>query len=77
MLSPEALERYRRMSLSERLALVLQMIREETPHLLAGPPAVVDRRFELLRRENDLRNQAMLEGLARAKAWDERTKQSD
>ena len=77
MLSPEALDRYRSMSLSERLALVLQMIREETPHLLAGPPEVVDRRFELLRRENDLRNQAMLEGLARAKAWNERTKQSD
>ena len=51
--------------------MVLQMIREETPYLLAGPPEVVDRRFELLRRENDLRNQAMLEGLARAKAWDE------
>ena len=74
MLSPEALERYRRMSLSERLALVLQMIREETPHLLAGSPEVVDQRFELLRRENDLRNQAMLEGLARAKAWNERPK---
>ena len=68
MLSPEALERYRQMTLSERLAPVLQMIREETPHLLAGPPEVVDRRFELLRRENDLRNRAMLEGLARAKA---------
>jgi len=77
MLSPETLERYRQMSLSERLGLVLQMIRDETPLLLAGPPEVVDRRFELLRRENDLRNQAMLEGLARAKALHERTKQSN
>jgi hypothetical protein len=76
MLSPEALEQYRRMSLSERLVLVLQMIRDETPHLLAGPPQVVDRRFELLRRENDLRNRAMLEGLARAKA-NERVDQVD
>ena len=67
MLSREALERYRRMSLSERLALVLEMIRKETPYLLAGRPEVVDRRFELLRRENDLRNQAMLEGFARSK----------
>jgi len=67
MLSPESLERYRRMSLSERLELVLQMIREETPHLLAGPPDVVDRRFELLRRENDLRNEAMLRGIARTR----------
>jgi len=67
MLSPESLDRYRRMSLSERLALVLEMIREETPLLLAGPPEVVDRRFELLRRENDLRNQGMLAGIARSK----------
>jgi hypothetical protein len=77
MLSPEALERYRRMSLSERLALVLELIREETPHLLAGPPEVVDRRFELLRRENDLRNEGILAGLARAKSQDERSHQSD
>ncbi|HUE73677.1 MAG TPA: hypothetical protein VMP01_22555 [Pirellulaceae bacterium] len=67
MLSPEALERYRRMSLSERLALVLEMIRQETPYLLAGPPEVVDRRFELLRRENDLRNENMLRGIAKTK----------
>jgi hypothetical protein len=64
------------MSLSERLALVLQMIRDETPYLLAGPREVVDRRFELLRRENDLRNRAILEGLARAKA-NERADQVD
>jgi hypothetical protein len=68
MLSEEALNQYRSMTLSERLALVLQMIRDETPRLLAGPPEVVDRRFELLRRENDLRNQAILEGIARSKA---------
>jgi hypothetical protein len=67
MLSPESLDAYRRMTLSERLALVLKMIREEMPHLLAGPPEVVDRRFELLRRENDLRNKAMLEGIARTR----------
>lgn len=77
MLSPESLEQYRRMTLSERLALVLRMIREETPHLLAGPPEVVARRFELLRRENDLRNAGILAGLARAKAHDAGLKQGD
>jgi len=77
MLSPESLEHYRQMSLSERLALVLRMIDEETPYLLAGKPEVVDRRFELLRRENDLRNQAMLEALAKAKEADERPQQSE
>jgi hypothetical protein len=76
MLSPESLERYRQMSLSERLALVLRMIDEETPYLLAGKSEVVDRRFELLRRENDLRNQAMLTALAKAKEADERPHQS-
>ncbi len=64
MLSEETLNEYRGMSLSEKLTLVLRMIDEETPYLLTGPPEVVDRRFELLRRENDLRNQAMLEAIA-------------
>jgi len=77
MLSPEALERYRRRSLSERLALVLQMIREEAPHLLAGPPEVADRRLELLWRQNDLRNEGILAGLARDHAPDELSQHSD
>jgi hypothetical protein len=41
-------------------------MREAMPHLLAGPPEQVDRRFELIRRENDARNRAMLERLAAA-----------
>lgn len=65
MLSPETLEHYRRMSLSERLKFALEMMRNETVHLLAGPREVVKRRFELLQQENDLRNQRMLEGIAR------------
>jgi hypothetical protein len=64
MLSEETLNEYRGMSLSEKLALVLRMIDDETPYLLTGASEVVDRRFELLRRENDLRNQAMLEAIA-------------
>jgi hypothetical protein len=64
MLSRETLESYRRMTPGERLALTFEMIRENTPYLLAGPPAVVDRRFELLRRENDARNARILSALA-------------
>lgn len=67
MLSRETLESYRRMTTDERLALTAEMIRENTPYLLAGPPEVVARRFELLRRQNDERNENMLRALARTK----------
>ena len=66
MLSKETLDAYRKMTPGERLALSMQAMREAIPHLLAGPPEVVDRRFELIRRENDARNRAMLERLAAA-----------
>jgi len=66
MLSPETIEMYRRMTPSQRLALTLQAMRESWPYLFRGSREMVDRRFELIRRENDLRNQAMLEGLAAA-----------
>ena len=65
MLHPETLDAYRRMSLAERLQLTLELIEENTPYLLMGTPEQVDRKFELLRRENDERNRRMLEGLAR------------
>jgi transposase len=68
MLSRETLERYRRMTPGERLALTFEMIRENTPYLLAGKPDVVDRRFELLRRENEARNSRILAALAGLKA---------
>jgi hypothetical protein len=67
MLSRESLEAYRRMSPSERLRIVLDMIREETPYLLRGTPEQVARRFELLRRQNDERNRRILEGIARTR----------
>ena len=60
MLSEETLETFRRMTPEERLELTFGMIRENTPCLRAGSPDVVDRRFELLRRENDLRNAKLL-----------------
>ncbi len=67
MMSPETAQRYRHMTPSERLQLTLEMIREATPFLLRGTPEQVDRRFELLRLQNDRRNQNMLEGIARTK----------
>ena len=66
MLSREALEAYRKMTPGERLSLTLRAMRESGPYLLSGPEEVVRRRFELIRRENDARNRAMLTGLAAA-----------
>jgi hypothetical protein len=67
MLSRETLDQYRRMSLGERLDLTLHMIRDSTFYMQAGPPEVVARRFQLLRRENDLRNENMLRAFARTR----------
>jgi hypothetical protein len=71
MLSRETIESYRRMTVAQRAELVLAMIRDNAPALLHGPPEVVDRRFELLRRQNDERNRAMREHLARTGRCDE------
>ncbi len=69
MLSRETLEQYRRMTPGERLQLTLQMIEENVPYLLRGTPEQVDRRFELLRRQNDERNLRMLTGIARTRRF--------
>jgi hypothetical protein len=55
------------MTPSERLRLTLDMIDESLPYLFRGTPEEVDRRFELLRRQNDERNRRMLEAIARTK----------
>ena len=60
MLGKERLAEYRQMSPDDRLALTIEAIRLNTSALLSGPPDVVKRRFELLRRENDERNRNML-----------------
>jgi hypothetical protein len=67
MMSPETVERLRRMTPAERLRMTLQMMREATPFLLSGSAEEIERRFELLRRQNDDRNCRILEGLARAR----------
>ena len=77
MLSREALEAYRHMTPDQRLALTLQAMRESIPYLLSGPPEVVDRRFGLIRRENDLRNGRMLEALAAAELGSDGTSPTD
>ncbi|MCG8450051.1 MAG: hypothetical protein MI725_10800 [Pirellulales bacterium] len=66
MLSREQLETYRRMTPGERIALSLKMTAEQWPALMSGTPAEIDRRFELLNKENDLRNQNILAKLARS-----------
>ena len=67
MLSRESLERIRCMTNSERLQMTLQMIDESLPWMLHGPAEVVDRRFELLRRQNEDRTRRICEGLSRLK----------
>lgn len=67
MLSRETLESYRRMSLAERLKLAIEMSDAAAKQMREGPPEVVARRFELLRRQNDDRNRRMLEAIARTR----------
>ena len=67
MLSREKLEEYRRMTMSQRGKLALEMSDEAAKQMLEGPPDVVARRFELLRLQNDERNRRMLEGMARTR----------
>jgi hypothetical protein len=65
MLSQETLDHYRRMTLGQRLQLTLDAIEEAAPYLAHGSPEKVARRFELLHRENDLRNENLLRAFAR------------
>jgi len=65
MLSQETLDEYRRMTPAQRFNLTLRAIRNDMPNLDLGTPEQVARRFELIRRENDLRNENMLKAMAR------------
>lgn len=65
MLSQETLDQYRRMTVGERLDLTFEMMRDNTPYLLQGSEGVIARRFELIKRENDLRNERILAALSR------------
>ena len=72
MLSDEQLAAYRGMTPGQRLTLTFEMLDWSFPQLLRGPADVVDRRFELLNRQNDERTRALLEGLARAEKQNSR-----
>ncbi len=67
MLSPETLESYRRMTPSQRLKLTLELQEESERYLRVGTPEQVKRKFELLERENNARNEAMLKAIANSK----------
>ena len=73
MLSRETLEAYRGMTPAQRLELTFQATREALPYLLAGPPEVVDRRFELIRRQNDEFNRRVIEHLRRVERVNEKS----
>ena len=67
MLSQETLDAYRRMTPGERLEIALRMTEENLESLLEGARETVERRFEMLRRENDERNRNMLTAIARTR----------
>ncbi len=67
MLSLETIAKYRRMTPGQRLELALRMTDDNLPFLVQGRPEVIERRFELLRRENDLRNHNMRVAMARTR----------
>ena len=68
MLSQETLEHYRRMTPGERLTLTFQLMEGMDHALLSGNPEHVRRKFELLRRENEMRNHNMLMAISRTKS---------
>lgn len=63
MLSQRQLDEYRRMSPDERLGLTLKAIEANTGALLDGTPEQVERRFALIRRQNEERNRNILRHL--------------
>lgn len=67
MLSPETLETYRRMTPGERLRLTFDLMQGIETSLRSGTTEQIDRKFELMRKENDLRNLNMLTAIARTK----------
>ena len=67
MLSPETLESYRRMTPAERLRLTLSLQAENERFLQMGTAEQVERKFDLLRRENDATTQAIVEAIAKSK----------
>jgi hypothetical protein len=74
--SREEMEKYRRMTVNERLTLTLKLSDEKFPLLLQGTPEDVENRLSLLSRDKDERNQLILEGLRRAMLGEKRPERS-
>jgi hypothetical protein len=66
MLSRETLESYRQMTPAERLRLTIELCRWAWRALTDGPPETVERRFQRLQKENELRNRRITAGLVHA-----------
>ena len=67
MLHPETLAAYRRMTPSEKMAITLQMMRENGVRFFSAPSEVIELRLDILRKQNDDRNQRMLQAIARTR----------
>jgi len=63
MLSPETLQSYRKMTPGERLRLTFKLMQGVDRMLCQGTSDQVARKFELLRRANDRRNENMLQAI--------------
>lgn len=67
MLSQKSIARYLATPLGYKLRLVLDMCRDSSRFLIMGDPEHVARKFDLIRRENDARNENMLKAIARTR----------
>jgi hypothetical protein len=73
MMSPETLARIRSMTLDEKMALTIQMMRENGRRFWSAPPEVIANRLEIIRKQNDDRNRRLLEAFARSRAMETET----
>ncbi len=68
MLHPETLDVYRRMTPSEKMAVAVRMMQENAERFFSVPDELIQRRLEILRKQNDDRNQRMLTAMSRTRA---------
>lgn len=67
MLHPETLQAYRRMTPSEKMAVTVRMMQENAQRFFSAPDDLIQRRLEILRKQNDDRNQRLLVAFARTR----------
>lgn len=69
MLSQQSISHYLSLPPAERLAIVFEACRRHDPCLLVGlSEEHIDRKFELIRRENDARNANLIAAFKRSGA---------